>query len=107
MSLHVHLSAVRETEVYWANITHNLNSMAEAAGIYQHLWRPEELGITHARDLIEPLKKGLATLKADPKKYIKYNARNGWGSYSSFVPWVEQYLQACEENPDAIVTVSR
>lgn len=39
-------------QLYWANITHNLNSMAGAAGIYQHLWRPEEVGVTKARQLI-------------------------------------------------------
>ena len=35
MSLDVTLTAVRPTEVYSANITHNL-WMAEEAGIYQH-----------------------------------------------------------------------
>jgi hypothetical protein len=28
---------------YQSNITHNLGSMAEAAGIYQALWHPEEI----------------------------------------------------------------
>lgn len=37
----VHLMAVRRTCIFSANITHNLNAMAEAAGIYKHLWRPE------------------------------------------------------------------
>ncbi len=27
-------------ELYDSNITHNLCAMAEAAGIYKHLWRP-------------------------------------------------------------------
>jgi hypothetical protein len=34
MSLDVYLIAARPTNVYSANITHNLNKMAEAAGIY-------------------------------------------------------------------------
>lgn len=29
--------------VYAANVTHNLNRMADAAGIYLPLWRPEEM----------------------------------------------------------------
>jgi precorrin-6x reductase len=32
-----------------ANITHNLNRMAEAAGVYKVLWRPEENEIKCAR----------------------------------------------------------
>ena len=41
--------------VYSANITHNLTKMADEAGIYECLWRPEEIGITKAGQLIEPL----------------------------------------------------
>lgn len=93
--------------VYDSNITHNLTAMASAAGIYKHLWRPEEIGITTAVQLIEPLREGLAKLKADPQKYETFNAPNGWGMYEHFVPFVEQYLAACEEYPDASVSVSR
>ncbi len=32
---------------------------------------------------------------------------NGWGTYKNFVPWVAKYLAACEEYPDADVSVSR
>jgi hypothetical protein len=49
-----------DDEVYTANITHNLNRMAKEAGIYKHLWRPDEIGITLAGELIEPLQSGLA-----------------------------------------------
>jgi len=107
MSLDVTLTKVQPTEVYWANITHNLNRMAEAAGIYKELWRPEEIGITKAAQLIDPLRAGLERLKADPEKYEAYNAANGWGMYKHFVPFVEKYLQACIDNPDADVSVSR
>ena len=107
MSLDVMLIATRPTEVYWHNITHNLGPMAKEAGIYQHLWRPEELGITTAQELIEPLTEGLAKLKADPKHYSEFNAANGWGLYEHFVPFVEDYLRACKENPDAEIEVSR
>jgi hypothetical protein len=92
---------------YDANITHNLGAMAKAAGIYEACWRPEEIGITHARQLIEPLRKGLQLLQSDPARFEKFNAPNGWGMYEHFVPWVSQYLSACEEYPDAKVSVSR
>lgn len=94
-------------EVYWANITHNLNKMAGEAGIYEHLWRPDEIGITKAAELIEPLRAGLALLKSDPSRFKKFNPENGWGTYEGLVAFVEKYLAACEEYPAAVVRVSR
>ena len=94
-------------ELYDANITHNLNTMAEAAGIYQYLWHPEEVGVTKAAQLIDPLREGLAKLRADPEKFKAYNASNGWGLYEYLVPFVAEYLKACEEHPEADVSVSR
>jgi hypothetical protein len=115
MSLDVYLEVKADTgnpktemiEVYWANITHNLNTMAAKAGIYYHCWRPEEIGIERAGDLIQPLKDGLERLKKYPFFYEQFNAPNGWGLYMHFVPWVEKYLNACIENPNAIISVSR
>ena len=81
--------------------------MADEAGIYRHIWRPEEIGITQAKDLIEPLEKGLALMKSDPERFIALEPPNKWGTYEVFVPWVESYLNACRENPDAEIGVSR
>lgn len=107
MSLDVYLTATRPTEVFTANITHNLSNMADAAGIYKHLWRPEELGIEKAGNLIATLRDGLAILRGDPDRFIKLNPPNGWGSYEVLVQFVERYLAACEANPDATVHASR
>lgn len=106
MSLDVCLTRVQPTEVYSSNITHNLGNMADEAGIHKHLWRPDEVGITTAGQLIEPLRVGLALLKSDPGRFEAFNAPNGWGTYKQFVPFVEAYLRACEEFPDAEVSVS-
>ena len=95
------------TEVYTANITHNLGKMAGEAGIYKHLWRPDEIGVTKAGQLIEPLEKGLELLKAEPERFKTLNPENGWGSYDGFVPWVEAYLNACRQWPEADVSVWR
>jgi hypothetical protein len=98
----------KESEVFYeSNITHNLSEMAGEAGIYEHLWRPEELGLTFARQLIEPLTEGLKKLKDNPEHYNKFNAPNGWGMYKHFVLFVEGYLNACVEHPDATIRVSR
>ncbi len=94
-------------QVYWANITHNLNKMADEAGIYEALWRPEEIGKTKASEIVELLEKGLTDLKARPEHFEKFNSPNGWGMYENFVPFVEKYLEACKEYPDAIIEVSR
>jgi hypothetical protein len=107
MSLDVSLIEMMPTEIYSANITHNLGRMAEAAGIYKHLWRPEEIGITTAKQLIEPLTEGLALLRADPPRFEAFNAPNGWGLYEHFVPFVANYLAACQENPEAIINADR
>lgn len=81
--------------------------MAEAAGVYHHLWRPEEIGVKYAVQLIDPLTNAVLDMKARPDHYEKFNASNGWGKYEHFVPWLDEYLQACIENPEAEIYVSR
>jgi hypothetical protein len=96
-----------DEEVYWANITHNLGEMAAMAGIYKALWRPEEINKTKAGEIVSLLEKGLAELKARPEYFEQFNSTNGWGLYEHFVPFVEEYLEACKEYPDAIIEISR
>ena len=98
---------LHEVYLFEANITHNLNKMASEAGIYKHIWRPEEINITTAKELVEPLEKGLALLKSNPDRFKAFNPPNGWGSYDGFVPWVETYLEACKEHPKAKINISR
>ena len=107
MSLDVHLNDSGGNEIYWANITHNLGAMADAAGLYQALWRPDEQGWTTARELIPYLQAGLLLLTVARHRFEKFNAANGWGLYENFVPFVTKYLEACEQYPDATVSVSR
>lgn len=107
MSLDVYLSVVKPTTVFEANITHALDAMAQAAGIYGCLWRPEEVGITKASQLIEPLTQGLARLRAEPAKFKAFDPPNGWGAYGNLVAFVREYLAACKDNPDADVRASR
>lgn len=94
-------------DVFESNITHNLNRMAKEAGISQHLWHPDAIGITKAAELIEPLTAGLALLRSDPARFKAFDASNGWGRYGHLVTFVEEYLAACKRHPDADVSVSR
>lgn len=116
-----------------ANITHNLGKMADAAGIYEACWRPFMLKLTaeereeyerlealgdytasgkieeqaearvRARDLVTPLRVGLALMRSDPERFRKHDAPNGWGLYEHFEPWVAKYLDACIAMPNATV----
>ena len=117
----------RREEVYSANITHNLGKMAGEAGIYEALWRPyqlkegynipeddhkaeweyEDANPVKASEIIEIIEKGLADMKARPKHYEKFNSSNGWGMYHNFVPWIEEYLKALKEFPEAQVECDR
>ena len=104
MSLDIHLPARVITDVFSANITHNLNKMADAAGLYQVIWHPEELDFTEAKQLIKPLKVGLELLKSDPDKFRAFNPPNGWGDYVTLVDFVEKYLAACIAWPKAAIS---
>jgi len=94
-------------EFYQDNVTHNMTDMARAADLYKCCWRPEEIGITKAEQLIEPLRQGIERLKAEPERFKQFNPSNGWGDYDGFVAWLERYLAACIEYSDADVGVSR
>ncbi|WP_315921098.1 hypothetical protein [Mesorhizobium sp. SP-1A] len=97
----------RGGHLYEGNITHNLRDMADAAGIYKPLWRPDEVGLRFARDLVAPLTKGLEVLRADPEHFKTFNPSNGWGNYEILVQFVEEYLLACKAFPSAEIEVSR
>lgn len=115
-------------ELYWANITHNLGEMADAAGIYDALWRPfrlkkdydkslkedyeaesefEDKTTVRAKEIIDIVEKGLEDMKARPEYYKRFNSPNGWGMYKHFVPFIEKYLEACKEHPEATIKISR
>jgi hypothetical protein len=108
MSLDIYIECPRcHQEMFSANITHNLTAMAEEAGIYGIVWRPEENGITQAGQFIEPLTKAIAEMKADPARFEKHNSPNGWGMFENFLPWLEELLAACKQRPEESVRASR
>jgi len=96
-----------DASVYSANITHNLGRMASEAGVYEYLWRPDEVGIKIAAQLIDPLQKGLILLENEPERFKEFNPSNGWGSYDGLVTFIREYLDACNKYPTASVNVWR
>ncbi len=115
MSLDVYLSIEVDTggpeprtfHLYDANITHNLNTMADKAGIYEAMWRPDEIEAKVAGDIITLLQDGLDKLRDDPEYYQRFNPENGWGSYEGLLEFVDSYLAACMANPAANLRISR
>ena len=97
----------RHDDGFSANITHNLTTMAEALGIYECLWNNEKVGVKTAGQLIKPLKTAIKSMKDDPEKYKKFNAKNGWGTYNDFLPWLEDLLDACQESPESKIDFLR
>ena len=96
-----------EEPLYDANITHNLARMAGVAALYTVLWRPDNYSLSTARDLEPYLAAGVLKLKANQELCLQYSPKNGWGTYEDLLKFVESYLAACKEYPDAIVKVYR
>jgi hypothetical protein len=117
----------REEDLYSANITHNLGKMADAAGLYEALWRPhrlkegynipeddhhaeykfEEENPVRAYEIIPIIEKGLEDMLARPEHYRTFDSPNGWGMYVHFIPFIEQYLEALKKYPESFVDCDR
>jgi hypothetical protein len=114
MSLDVDLMVTQPTSVYSSNITHNLGAMAREVKLsngmtlYDVLWRPDEQeGLKYAKDISELLDEGWNILLSDPKHFKKFNPDNEWGSYEGLAIFVYEYRNACWDNPDAELSISR
>jgi hypothetical protein len=94
--------------LFHGNITHNLNYMAEAVNLYDVLWHPEKISeVVLAKDIMPRLESALRLLKEYPESYNEFEPGNGWGSYESFVEFVENVLEACLKYPDGTIVVYR
>jgi len=113
MSLDVDLMVIQPTSVYSDNITHNLGKMASEVKLsngltlYDVLWRPDEHGLVLAKDISELLDEGWNILLSEPNHFMTFNPENGWGSYDGFQNFVYKYRNACWDNPDAELRISR
>lgn len=113
MSLDVTLTKTMPTGVYTSNITHNLSKMANQVMLESGLtlrdvlWHPEKNGLYYARDISEMLDEAFNTLLAEPDRFKTYNPENGWGDYEGLVDFVYGYRNACWDNPEAEIGVSK
>jgi len=113
MSLDVDLMVTQPTSVYSANITHNLGKMANEVKLsngrtlYEVLWRPDEHEMKFAKDIAELLDEGWNILLSDPEKFKQFTPENHWGSYEGLCDFVYKYRNACWDQPDAELSISR
>jgi hypothetical protein len=90
----------KNKSVYDLNITHNLGGMAQLAGIYDCLWRPEENGIESAAQMIKPLEDGICFMVRNREECEQLEPSNGWGSYETLFRAACSALRACKEYPE-------
>lgn len=104
MSLDISL-VVDGSEVFEANLTHNLVKMADKADLYKSLWCCKDYGISVAEDLIEHLEAGLLNLTKYKDELEKLNPENGWGSYENLLCVVCSYISHCYKYPKAEIHI--
>ena len=102
MSLDIWLTAVRPTQVFDANITHNVSAMWRKAGIHDALYESKD---KTAAEVLPELRTGLMLMRDDPDGFRALNPPNGWGDYDSALKWLETLIAAFEECPDGVIGV--
>lgn len=117
MSLDVYIkNKKKEEDREWvANITHNMNKMAQRIFVsenketlYDYVWRPEELyKEIYTNEMKNVLTKGICIMVSKRKSLLRYEPKNGWGSYDSFLKFLIKYKKACEDHPGYIIEASR
>jgi len=107
MSLDIILHDPEQGHVLDLNITHNLTTMAKACGLYQPLWRPEEIGASDAHHLIPDLEKGILHALRDVEYLETLEPDNGWGTYDNLLTAAVELLKAAHKHPNATITISR
>lgn len=113
MSLDVSLMIKQPVVAFTNNITHNLSEMAHQVvldndiTLREVLWHPEEHNLRFAKDISELLNEAFNILLSNPYHYREFNPPNGWGNYDNLVDFVYNYRNACWDNPEAEIMVSR
>lgn len=114
MSLDLDLMVVEPHTVFDINITHNLNEMARALGVYEILWRPDELAENamvdkiYVKNFLKPINGSIEELATNMDYYqSEYGPKNGWGSAETLLKDLRLIRNAIEENPDGYFVASR
>jgi len=92
-----------EVEAFELNITHNLTGMADEAGLYECIWRPEGSLYKTAYDILPRLLDGIEYMENNREKLELLNPKNGWGSYYILLNSAKAYAEACAKYPKASI----
>lgn len=84
------------------NYTSNCGPMWRAAGADLAEFHGKTAG-----DCLLALTAGITELRAHPAKYEAMNPPNGWGSYDSLIPALEELAGTFRSHPKATVKVYR
>jgi hypothetical protein len=84
------------------NYTSNCGPMWRAAGADLAEFHGKTAG-----ECLPVLEAGIAELRANPAKYIAMNPENGWGSYDSLLPRLDELAAYFRRHLKATVVVSR
>lgn len=119
LDISLHQDAAYNTEVYEANITHNLGKTASKVicfsiqlksnwikeiTLYDILWH----GSGQSAKVIAPmLEVGLKELKENEVELCEYIPENGWGSYAGLIKFTQELLFACKEFPETTLWCNR
>ena len=75
--------------------------------LYSVLWHADAHGLTKASEIAELLDLGWNVLLADPSRFREFDPANGWGDYYGLCNFVYRYRNACWDNPEAALRISR
>jgi hypothetical protein len=105
MSLDLYLECRACNQSFWTrNITHNLGPMWREAGVYDALYQSQGMKADEVRAVVLA---GLDAMKREPERFKAFNAPNGWGLHEHAVAFLESFIAAIYEHPDAVIRVSR
>jgi len=120
LDISLHQDAKYNTQIYEANITHNLGKMAGAVlcfhlendypdekkyiTLHDILWH----GSGQSAKVITPmLEVGLKELIENEVELCEYIPENGWGSYAGLIKFTRELLFACKEFPETTLRCHR
>lgn len=95
--------SIDDREVWSYSMSDGLKPMAEAAGLYQVIWNPHELGFTHACQCIPALTSGVVALALDRMEFEEFNHRKDLYTYDDLLRFAQYFLNACRTWPMASV----
>lgn len=103
MSLDVSLMVEKPTEVFDANITHNLAEMARRLGVGV-LWEVDRIEVSKVRPLAHA---AIDKILARPTTFRALDAENGWGRTEHMVHFLHRLVRACDQYPDGFLEMRR